>query len=94
MACRPRLNGPAPFELKPALTLKSRVSRVADLPAGSAVSYGRTYIASHRIRAALIPVGYADGYPRALSNRGYVLIHGQTRAGDRSRVYGPVCCRY
>ena len=77
---------PAPFELKPALTLKSRVSRVADLPAGSAVSYGRTYIASHRIRAALIPVGYADGYPRALSNRSYVLIHGQ-----RAQVIGRVC---
>ena len=77
---------PAPFELKPALTLKSRVSRVAALPAGSAVSYGRTYIARHRIRAALIPVGYADGYPRALSNRGYVLIHGQ-----RAPVIGRVC---
>lgn len=76
----------APFELKPALTLKSRVSRVADLPAGSTVSYGRTYIATHRIRAALIPVGYADGYPRALSNRGYVLVHGQ-----RAPVIGRVC---
>ena len=62
------------------------MSRVSVLPAGSAVSYGRTYIASHRIRAALIPVGYADGYPRSLSNRGYVLIHGR-----RAPVIGRVC---
>jgi alanine racemase len=82
----PSTEWPAPFDLKPALTLKSRVSRVGDLPAGSAVSYGRTYIAPHAIRAALVPVGYGDGYPRSLSNRGSVLIHGQ-----RAAVIGRVC---
>jgi alanine racemase len=82
----PSSEWPAPFELKPTLTVKSRVSRVADLPAGSAVSYGRTYIAAQPTRAALIPVGYGDGYPRALSNRASVLIHGQ-----RAPIIGRVC---
>lgn len=82
----PSSEWPAPFELKPALTLKSLVSRVVDLPSGSAVSYGRTYIAPRAIRAALVPVGYGDGYPRALSNRGSVLIHGW-----RAPIIGRVC---
>jgi alanine racemase len=77
---------PSPFDLRPALSLKSRVSRVRDLPAGSAVSYNRTYIADRAIRAALVPIGYADGYSRILSNRGNVLIHGQ-----RACVIGLVC---
>ena len=83
---QPSTEWSAPFDLRPALTLKSRLSRVTDLPAGSAVSYGRTYIASHAIRAALVPVGYGDGYPRALSNRGVVLVQGQ-----RAAVIGRVC---
>jgi alanine racemase len=57
-------------ELHPALTLKSHVGRVRLLPAGSGVSYGLTYVAPTAITAALVPVGYGDGYPRLLSNRG------------------------
>jgi alanine racemase len=66
--------------------LKSRISRVFDLNAGSAVSYGRTFIAERAMRAALVPAGYGDGYPRALSNRGIVLVRGK-----RAPVIGRVC---
>jgi alanine racemase len=77
---------PPPFEIRPALALKSRVSRIRELPAGSGVSYGRTYVAQDPIRAALVPVGYGDGYPRILSNQGCVLIHGQ-----RAPILGRIC---
>ena len=72
--------------LRPALTLKSRVSRVRTLPAGASISYGRTYIADKPTRVALAPVGYGDGYHRIISNRGAVLIHGQ-----RAPIVGRVC---
>ncbi len=76
---------PPVFPLVPALTLKSRVSRVYDLPAGAGISYSRTYVTPGPMRAALVPVGYGDGYHRILSNQGFVLIHGQ-RAPIRGRV--------
>ncbi len=72
--------------LKPALTLKSRVARVRTLPAGSSISYGRTYITPRAMPVALIPVGYGDGYHRLLSNRAAVLINGQ-----RAPIVGRVC---
>lgn len=74
-----------PYPIHPALALKSRLSRVRTLPAGSAVSYGRTYIAPSAERFALVPIGYGDGYHRSLSNKASVLIHGQ-RALMRGRV--------
>ena len=55
------------------------------LQAGEAVGYGRTFIAERETRLALLPVGYADGYNRMLSNRGYVLVRGQ-RAPIAGRV--------
>jgi len=73
------------FAIRPALTLKSRVSRVRQLPPGVGISYGRTYITQRPTRAALVPVGYGDGYHRLLSNKGSVLIHGQL-APIRGRV--------
>lgn len=76
----------AVFPLKPALKLKSRVSRVRWLPPGSGVSYGRTYITSRPTLAALVPVGYGDGYHRILSNRGAVLIRGK-----RAPIIGRIC---
>jgi len=75
-----------PFGLRPVLTLKSRVSRVRELPAGAAISYGCTFITDRPTLAALVCVGYGDGYHRVLSNRGSVLIHGQ-----RARILGRVC---
>ncbi len=76
---------PSPVELKPALSLKSTVVRVRTLPPGAAVGYGRTYITARPTRAVLVPVGYGDGYHRALSNKGCVLIRGQ-RAAILGRV--------
>ena len=64
--------------LRPALTWKARIVLLKDLPAGAGVSYGRTYISSTPIRTAVLPVGYADGYPRQASGQGCgVLINGK-----------------
>jgi alanine racemase len=65
------------FPLHPALTLKSTVIHIRDLPAGSTISYGRTFTTRAPSRVALVSLGYGDGYPRLISNRGAVLIHGQ-----------------
>jgi alanine racemase len=75
-----------PFEIRPALALKSLVSRVRLLPAGAGVSYGRTYTTTQPTLAALVPVGYGDGFHRILSNRGSVLIRGR-----RAPILGRVC---
>ena len=64
-------------KLLPAMELKSHVSYVKELKAGDSVSYGGTFTAQKNMKVATIPVGYADGYPRSLSNKGWVLIHGK-----------------
>lgn len=71
--------------LEPALELKSTIVYIKTIPAGTAVGYGRTYIAEKMRKIATIPVGYGDGYPRSLSNKGYVLIRGK-RAPIRGRI--------
>ena len=71
--------------LKPALQWVSHVAHVKWVEAGTPVSYGGTYVTDHRTKLATIPVGYGDGYPRSLSNKGYVLIKGQ-KAPIRGRV--------
>ena len=76
----------ATVPLRPALSLKSHVARVRTLPAGSSISYGRTYITQRDTPVALIPVGYGDGYHRVLSNRGMVLINGR-----RAPIVGRIC---
>ena len=68
---------PRKGELKPVLTLKSRVAQVRDLPAGTSISYGRTFISDKPIRTAVITAGYADGHPRRISNASYDMIHGK-----------------
>jgi alanine racemase len=77
---------PAPAELRPVLSLRSRVARVFDLAPGDSVTYGRTFVADRPMRAALVPIGYADGYRRSLSNRGVMLL-----GGRRAPVLGRVC---
>jgi alanine racemase len=67
---------PAARELRPALSLHARAVRVTDLPAGHGVSYGPTWRASRPSRIATLPIGYGDGWPRALSNRAEVLVRG------------------
>jgi len=74
------------LELKPVLTLTTNVVQVRRVAPGESVSYGRTFVASRLSRIAVLPIGYADGYSRALSNRGAVLI-----AGRRAPVVGRVC---
>lgn len=74
------------IRLQPALELVSHVAYVKRLEAGRSVSYGGTYTAAEPRIIATIPVGYADGYPRSLSNKGCVLIHGR-----RAPVLGRVC---
>lgn len=63
--------------LIPAMTLKTRVALIREIEAGASVSYGRTFIAQRRTRVATLSIGYADGFSRALSNRGAVLIGGR-----------------
>lgn len=72
--------------LKPVLSLKSHIVYIKNIEKGDAVSYGGIYVASRSCRIATIPVGYGDGYPRALSNIGYVLIHGK-----KAPIVGRVC---
>lgn len=72
--------------LRPALSLKSRIVFIKDVEKGEAVSYGGTYVTPKKLRIATIPVGYGDGYPRGLSNKGYVLIRGK-----KAPILGRVC---
>lgn len=74
-----------PVPLRPVLSLHSHVVYVKTVPAGTQVSYGGTYVTQKEERLATVPVGYGDGYPRSLSNKGYVLIRGQ-KAPIRGRV--------
>jgi len=71
---------------EPALTFKTRVAQIKNVPKGSTVSYGCTYETPRDTLVATLPVGYADGYNRLLSNRGEVLVRGQ-----RVPVIGQVC---
>ena len=72
--------------LQPALTWKVRVSQVRSVPAGQTVGYGRTWKAMADSRIAVLPVGYSDGWPRALSGRAHVLLHGK-----RAPLVGRIC---
>lgn len=72
--------------LKPLLSLKSCIVHIKQVEKGVPVSYGGTYVTDRRMRVATIPVGYADGYPRSLSNKGYVLIHGK-----KAPILGRIC---
>ena len=74
------------IDLRPAMALKAQVAYVKKLPPGASVSYGRRFVAPAEVVIASLPLGYADGFPRALSNQAEVLIHGQ-----RVRVAGTVC---
>ena len=68
--------GPLVDALRPVLALRARPVRVADLPAGTGVSYGPTFTTARPSRIATLPVGYGDGWPRALSNRAEALVRG------------------
>jgi alanine racemase len=72
--------------LKPVMTLKTRIHFLKPVPSGARISYGGTYTTERDSLIATLPIGYADGYSRHLSNRGEVLIHGK-----RAPVVGKVC---
>jgi alanine racemase len=72
--------------LKPVLSLKSGIVLLKKVPAGTPIGYGRTFVTKRRSTIATIPVGYADGYSRKLSNNGAVLV-----CGKRAPVVGRVC---
>lgn len=72
--------------LYPAMSLKSRLVYIKTVPAGTPVSYGGTFVTERETRIGTIPVGYADGYPRNLSNKGSVLV-----GGRRVPIIGRVC---
>lgn len=74
------------LDIKPAMEMHSVVINVKTINKGDTVSYGSTYVAEKPTVIATIPVGYADGYPRQLSNKGSVLIHGK-----RAKIVGRVC---
>lgn len=67
---------PHGLELRPVMTVKSRVYVVRELPVGSCVSYGRTATLARDSRLAVVPIGYGDGFPRLLSNRMELIVHG------------------
>lgn len=73
-------------DLKPALELISHVAFVKWVDEGKMISYGGTYVTKRHTKIATIPVGYGDGYPRSLSNKGYMLIHGK-----KAPIIGRVC---
>lgn len=74
------------IDIKPVMTLKTRIIHLKDVPAGYPVSYGSTWHSSRPSRIATVAIGYADGYHRALSNKGWMLLHGK-----RVPIAGRVC---
>lgn len=74
------------LDLRPAMSLVSSIVHTKWIEPGAVVSYGGCFCAQKRTKVATIPVGYADGYPRSLSDKGYVLIHGK-----KAPILGRVC---
>jgi alanine racemase len=74
------------MDLWPVMQLKSRVAMLKWVEPGASISYARRYVAQEKTLIASVPVGYADGYSRALTNRGEILVRGK-----RARVAGTVC---
>ncbi len=74
------------LNLKPIMSLKTQVSYVKTLPEGVSIGYGRTYFTKRETKVATIPVGYADGYSRAMGNKGRVLINGES-----APIIGTIC---
>lgn len=74
-------------KLRPVLSLKTRVAVVKEIYAGEAAGYGLSFVAAHTMKVAVLTIGYADGFPRALSNgKGAVLLHGK-----KAPVIGTIC---
>lgn len=74
------------LSVKPIMQLKSHISFVKTVEKGFKVSYGSTYVTDKKTVIATVPVGYGDGYPRALSNKGFVLVNGK-----KANIIGRIC---
>ncbi len=74
------------ISLKPVMQMKTVVSMVKEIPEGTPISYGRTFVSEHPMKIATVPVGYADGLPRALSGKAKMLINGK-----KVPVVGRIC---
>ena len=74
------------LELSPAMSWKSHVVNIMEPEMNRGISYGATYVTTHPCRIATVSIGYADGYPRSLSNKGWMLIHGK-----KAPIVGRVC---
>ncbi len=72
-------------KFRPALSLKTKIAFLKNIPKGRTLSYARTYETKKKMKVATLPVGYGDGYPLSLSNKGYVLIKGK-----KARILGTV----
>lgn len=83
---KPDYNNTLPEGIEPVLSWKSVVSMVKGVKTGDTIGYGRSFTVDHPMRIATIPTGYADGYPRLLSNKGWVLIN-----GHKAPIVGRVC---
>jgi len=81
-----RQRGRQELALEPALAWKCRISQIRQVPAGETVGYGRSWKAMADSRIAVLPVGYSDGWPRSLSGRAHVLVH-----GVRAPLVGRIC---
>ncbi|MFA5144224.1 MAG: alanine racemase [Candidatus Omnitrophota bacterium] len=81
----PKHTFPKLIKLKPALSLKTKVVYIKETPPGRSISYGRTYVTQKHTLIATLPIGYADGYARNLSNRAEVLVRGR-----RAHIVGKV----
>jgi alanine racemase len=73
-------------DLRPAMTLKTRVVYIKDVPAGTGLSYGHAFVTCRASRIATVPIGYADGYPRHASNVAVMMVRGAA-----ARQVGRVC---
>ncbi|MBN1938619.1 MAG: alanine racemase, partial [Candidatus Aminicenantes bacterium] len=80
-----RLRSRTPITLRPVLAWRARIAQVKRIPKGAFVGYGCTFKATRSMKLAVVPVGYADGYDRGLSNTAHVLVRGK-RAAVRGRI--------
>lgn len=74
------------IKLKPCMTLKSKISFIKEVEEGTSISYGRTYITKQKAKIANVPIGYADGIKRKLSNKGHVVINAK-----KVPIVGTIC---
>lgn len=78
--------------LRPAMRLKTLISHVKTVKAGTTVSYGRTFTAERDMRIATVPIGYADGYIRAYAKDGYMFVWDKTKKhGKNCKIIGRIC---